>query len=136
MSAITVTSSINVKPALARDSPGVVGGLSIERLGRALRVDVVDVLAAPRVAVGVVLVAVQAPLRVARHRVDRDPTQELQLAVERAHPVHALPERLEVGRVALAAELRLRAADLPRVGRGLVAVDLLAQLAQRPAQLE
>src|SRR6185295_4190048 len=87
-SAITVTSSISVKPALPRASPGVVGGLSIERLGRALRVDVVDVLAAPRVAVGVVLVAAHPPLRAARHRVDRDPPQELQLPVERPHAVH------------------------------------------------
>jgi len=49
---------------------------------------------------------------------------------------HAFDERLQVGRVALAAELVVGAADLPLVDGVLVLVDRRANLAQRPPQFD
>src|SRR5205809_5616845 len=69
MMATTVISSIRVKPAPplpGGPSPGVVDR-PIQRLALALRVDVVDVVTAPRGVVGRVLVASHTPFRAARH---------------------------------------------------------------------
>src|SRR3990172_485061 len=135
MRATTVISSISVKPARRRASPGVVGR-AIEGLGRAPRVDVPDVIAAPGVAVRLVLVASHTPLPASGHRVHRDAPEELELALDRAHAVDARDERLQVARVALAAQLDVHPSDEPLVHRELVAVDGGPDLAQRPAQLE
>src|SRR5512140_3393413 len=113
----TTISSMSVKPRERRGSPGVVGR-SIQRLRGALRIDVPDVLAAPARALRLVLVAAQAPLPGPRHRVRRNPPQELQLAVGGgARPVHTLHRYLQVRRVALAAHLDVGAPDLSLVDR-------------------
>ena len=66
-----------------------------------LAVHVPHVLAAPRRAVGRVLIAAQAPLRRPGHRVERNRRRRLELdAVHPADLVHALHQRLEIGRIA------------------------------------
>src|SRR5512143_4152530 len=112
MMATTVMSSMRVKPRAEPRSPGVVAR-SIEALRRALRVDVPHVLAAPGRVLRLVLVASHTPLGGPGHGVDRDAPQELDLAVYRPHPVHALHQGVQVGRVALAAELHVAPPDLP-----------------------
>src|SRR6266568_963025 len=136
MMATTVISSIRVKPAPPLpSSPGVVDR-PIERLALALRVDVVDVVPAPRRAVRRVLVASHTPFRAARHGIAGDPPEELELAVEGAHAVHALDQRLQLGRIALAPQLDVGPADLPLLHRELVAVDREPHLAEGPPQLQ
>src|SRR4026209_375443 len=105
--AMTVMSSIRVKPLVERPSPGVVAR-PIQPLCRALRIDVPDVLAAPGRLVRVVLVASHTPLGIPGHGIDRDPPEQLDLAVDDARPVDTLHQDLEVRRVALAAELDVR----------------------------
>src|SRR5260221_6326502 len=134
---ITVISSIRVKPAARlhdRASPGVIGR-PIQRLALALRVDVVDVLSAPRAVVVLVLVASHTPFGAARHGVARDAAQELELAVDGPHAVHAFHQDLEVGRIALASELDVGPSDLALVHRQLVPVDGHPDLPQGAPQL-
>src|SRR2546427_8652863 len=112
MMATTVISSIRVKPAPPLpSSPGVVDR-PIQRLALALRVDVVDVVAAPRRVVRRILVASHTPFRAARHGIAGDPPQELELAVEGAHAVHALDQGFQAGGIALAPQLHVRPPDL------------------------
>ena len=85
---------------------------------------------------GVVLVAAHSPLVGAGHGIDRDAPQELQLVVKAPDLAHALHQRLQVRRIALAAQLHVGAADPSLVHRLLVLVDRRAQRAQLPAQLD
>src|SRR5436309_9483399 len=138
MMATTVISSIRVKPAPPLPdgpSPGVVDR-PIQRLALALRVDVVDVVTAPRGVVGRVLVASHTPFRAARHGIAGDPPEELELAVEGAHPVHPFHQGLQLGGIALAPQLHVRPPDLPLLHRELVAVDGEPHLAEGPPQLQ
>src|SRR5262249_33962595 len=134
----TVMSSISVNPESSRAAPALPVTVLRPVEGRALALgeDVVDVGPAPGRAVGLVLVAPHPPLVALGQGIQGDAAQALQLAVERAHAAHALHERLEVGRIAFAAELDVRAPDRPLVDRLLVAVDRGADLTQAAAQLE
>src|SRR5262245_35681878 len=123
MMPITVTSSSSVNPAsVRRRSPVMVFG-PVEAFARRLRVDVPDVVAAPGVAVGIVLDAAQPPLGGSRHRIDRDPAQELLLLAGSAAHVDALHEHLEVGREVLAVELEIGAAHGAGLDGSLVLVE-------------
>src|SRR5574341_1057205 len=102
MMATTVMNSIRVKPRPpAGTGLPVAVARAIEGLALAERIHVPHVLPAPAGAVGLVLVAALAPLRLARHGVDGQAAQELHLEVDAAHGVHALHQRVQVGRVAL-----------------------------------
>src|SRR5262245_37494108 len=124
MIATTVIISIKVNPAglpapsglrpRTRKLPVTVLG-AVQALGLAEGVDVPHVLAAPARLVGIVLVAALSPFGLARHGVDGDAAQELQLEVDAAHLVHALHQGVEVRRITLAAQPHVGAADLAGV---------------------
>ena len=100
-----------------------------------LGVHVVDVLPAPARGVGFVLVRAQPPFVVAHRRVHGNAAQELQLAaggvVGHRHAVH---QRLQVGRIALAVGLQLRGRNLAGIGRVLELVDRRPHVAQHATQ--
>src|SRR4051812_21685979 len=106
MMAITMISSSSVKP-LCRLAGRLWGKLRIGSFMGSLpfpvgdavqarafreRVDVVDVLSPPGGGVRRVLVAAEAPLVLAGHRIDRDPAEELELLVHLAHELHPLDQ--------------------------------------------
>src|SRR6266568_3436634 len=113
MMATTVISSIRVKPAPPLPGPGVSRGV-VRRL----------------------LVASHTPFRAARHGIAGDPPHELELAVEGAHAVHALDQRLQVRGIALAPQLDVGPADLPLLDGELVPVDRAPHLAEGSPQLQ
>src|SRR3954454_23706939 len=89
MMAITMISSSSVNP-LCRFRGRFMGRLisspfpvrdAVQARALRERVDVVDVLAAPGGGIPRVLIAAEAPLVLAGHRIDRDPAQELELLV-------------------------------------------------------
>src|SRR5688572_17783312 len=103
MSASTTINSMMVKPPLP-----VLVFRPIEPCPLRRRVDVEDVLPPPRGGVGVVLVRAHPPLGRLGHRVNGNAPEEFDLAA--GHVVrrrHAFDERLEVGRISLAAGLDL-----------------------------
>src|SRR5216117_3465936 len=102
----TTSSSMSVKPrSVQRRLPGFVLG-AIECCSIEGRVHVKDVLAAPSRGVGLVLIGAQAPLGAARHRIDGNAAQELELASRRiVRRRHAVDERLQIGRIVLAPDL-------------------------------
>src|SRR6476661_727321 len=120
MIAITMISSSSVKP-LCRSRSGLRMGsliffVSTSRsplpVGDAVQAgplrkgeDVVDVLAAPGGRVEGVLVAAEAPLVLAGHRIDRNLAQELELLVHLADDRHPLDQHVELLRVPLGAEV-------------------------------
>src|SRR6266542_3610903 len=134
MIVITTSSSSSVKPRwrFFFISPILVVR-PVDRLAAREREHVVDVLATPRDRVGLVLVGAQAPLHLARHGIDWDAPEELELLVDLPDLRHALDERLEVLRVTLAAELNL---DRTGVGVRLVFVDGVAHEAELLAELD
>src|SRR6185503_4113694 len=109
---------------------------AVERSALERGVDVEDVLPAPARRVGLVLVGSHPPFGGVRHRIDRDPAQELELpaggVVRGADPIH---QDLEIRGIAFAADLDVERANLAEIGGVLVFVDRRAHLAQRPPQL-
>src|SRR5262245_7833606 len=137
ISVITTSSSIIVKPlALVTEGLPVFVFRSIERCTAGSRVDVENVLAAPLRRVGLVLVRAHAPLGAARHRIDRDTAQKLELAARRiVRRRYAVDEHLKIGRIVLAADLDVERSDLPEVRGVLVLVDGRAHLPERAPEL-
>src|SRR6267142_3640131 len=133
MIAITIRSSMRVKPFSSRISPVLVGRLSIERLPLRGRVDVVDVLVAPGVRVRLVLIGAHPPLLRARHRVDRDAAQELDLLPERSVLLDAVHQCLEIRRITLRVDPGLL--DDAGVAELLVQVDRLTHRPEGPPQV-
>src|SRR5882762_10162744 len=106
---ITVISSRSVKPrspvaSLVNVPLPFLVARPIQALSPALAVDVPDVLPAPGIALGIVLVAAHAPVRGPRDGVLGHAAEELQLhPVHAAHLADALDQHVEVGRIAVAA---------------------------------
>src|SRR5262245_48417513 len=96
----------------------------VERLAVEGRVDVEDVLPAPTRGVGSVLVRTESPLAASRHGIGRNVAEKFQLASRRiVRGGDAVDERLQIGRIVLAAGLDLERADVAEVGLVLVLVD-------------
>src|SRR5262245_30956509 len=130
----TTMSSMRVKPASPPRAPAlpVLVTRPIQSLALVGGIHVEHVLAAPGGAVGLVLVAALAPLLGVGQGVERDAPQEAQLLPRGAHLVDALHQHVEVGGIALAAELHVGPPDLPVLDGGLVLVDGPPQLPERP----
>src|SRR5438034_10577808 len=81
------------------------------------RIHVEHVLTAPPGGIRLVLIGPQAPLGAVKHRVERHPSQELELpaggVVRRGHAVHEL---LQVRRIILAAGFQIERADDAKIG--------------------
>src|SRR2546426_10880773 len=101
MIAMTIRSSMRVKPLSSRISPVLVVRLAVQRLPLRGGIDVVDVLVAPGGRVRFVLVGAQPPVLRVGHRVDRDAAQELDLLPERPGLLDPVDQGVEGGRAAL-----------------------------------
>src|SRR6185295_3804994 len=109
---------------------------AVERLTVRLRIDVEDVAARPGRRVGLVAVGAHAPLVGMRHRIHRDPPQELQLHAGGVVVLgDAVDQDLEAGGIILAAGRQIERRDDARIGRVLELVDRHPHLAQRAPQL-
>src|SRR6516225_1819375 len=116
-SVTTTTSSISVKPrsVISRFTTlPVLVFRAVKRFAFERRVNVEHVLSAPSRRIGLVLVRAHAPLVATCHGVDRNAPQELQFPprgiIGGSHPIH---QRLQVGRIVLAADLDVERSDLP-----------------------
>src|SRR5947209_12422962 len=143
MMAITTISSNRVKPRSADlgscslpftssslESPDALPlgvGDAVQAHSARQRMDVVDVLPAPRGGVDGVLIATDRPLVLAGHRIDREAAQELDLLVHLADQLDALVQVLELRRIPVGPQVD---GDQPRVAVALVVVDGVPDLAQ------
>src|SRR5215471_5105127 len=93
MSVITTISSMSVKPAADRYLPVTILR-SIESRTLERRADVEDVLPAPMRAIRIVLIGAERPVRILRHRINRNPSEKLELSagrvVGRRNAIHQL----------------------------------------------
>src|SRR5437867_783260 len=138
MMAMTIRSSIRVKPRSWRKvsvSPLPVLVLrAVQPFAGGRGVHVVAVLVSPCGRVGLVVVGAHAPLLRLDHRVEGDPSQELDLLPQGPGLLDAFHQRVEVGRVALRVDAALL--DDTGVAELLVQIDRLPHGPQIPAQLQ
>src|SRR6185369_4676946 len=138
MIAMTMINSSSVKPrsrsrmAHLPFSLPITVAHSVETDSLRQGVDIVNVAAAPGARIRSVVVAAQPPLVLAGHRIDGDAAQELQLLVDLAGERDPFDQGVELGRIALGADVD---GDHPGVAVTLVFVDRGAHLAQVLAQL-
>src|SRR5712692_9953114 len=140
MIAITIISSISVKPkrrrppeaAAMRLSPLRIG-CSISRLVHALGVNVEYILAAPGLRLRVIARAAHAPLAGIGHGVFGNAAQIMNLLVHRTHGLHAFHQLVQ--RFGIVVAIQLRRTDLALVHVVLEFVDRGVYLAQRKQQI-
>src|SRR6266571_8441699 len=103
MIATTTISSMRVKPDSGRLPVRILR--SIQRDARASRADVEHVRVVPGVRLPVLQVGPYHPIGLARHGIEGDPPEELELPLFQLAGVQPLDERVEIGRITLRSRL-------------------------------